>query len=772
MPTVAANVCCLWPGTNASIPTGWAKETLIGNDRWPKGAAAGIDPGETGGTGTVFHDHPNSAGHTHTSAHTHTIANSAASTGATSRDNGSVYPPTAHTHVTNPDTGAASTGLASALAGSPSVIMTLSFFRLIVIKSDGTPNGFPDTSVALWNDSAADPTSWGLCDGGGAPARPNISARYVRQAGASGDGGATGGTLTHDHDSGGVATHAHSTSHTHAGVTSSGVNEALIGGQAGGTAAATALGTHTHALTINSAGNTSTEGSSDTTSTDNHEPPFYTLAFEQNTSGGDSLPTNIIGLWMGLLADIPTDWVLCDGTLGTPDVRARFVKGAATLAGIGTTGGSLNHTHTATNHTHTANAHTHSVSWAAGAGENVSAGPANCATTGHAHSAGTSGSTTPGVSGSTLPVLDNYTDTQPLYTGTAYIQYQPAAGLPEQPFFAQSQPFFPKRYRQHYEFFQPLSLLGQDVVYGDPGQVPTFGVTQRQLSRQPPVQDFTWRGPLEGQDRVYGDPGQVPTFGQSERLLTKKAPIPDVLGTPMPLLDVGLPPGAPAGVQNPPVVVRRMPELVLNLLATTLQPLPEGVQAWAPNQVPPARRLQPEVFLNLLSTTLQPLPEGVQFTAPNPIMAPRRLQPEVYLNLLASTLQPMLEGVQLTPPNPMVAVRRVQPEAYLNLLSTTLQPMLEGVQMWAPNPQVPLRRLQPEIHLNLQATTLQELPPGVQMYTVNLRGYPRGHIILLDWRLGTAVALLTDGGGQVFLVGLEVRPSLGYGRPKRRGYEL
>lgn len=40
------------------------------------------------------------------------------------------------------------------------------------------------------------------------------------------------------------------------------------------------------------------------------------------------LPTGMIALWSGTVASIPTDWQLCDGTNGTPDLRNVFVIGA------------------------------------------------------------------------------------------------------------------------------------------------------------------------------------------------------------------------------------------------------------------------------------------------------------------------------------------------------------------------------------------------------------------------------------------------------------
>lgn len=61
--------------------------------------------------------------------------------------------------------------------------------------------------------------------------------------------------------------------------------------------------------------------------------------------GGGSLPAGLIVLWHGLLSAIPSGWALCDGTSGTPDLRSKFVKGAAAGQDPGATGGAATHTH-------------------------------------------------------------------------------------------------------------------------------------------------------------------------------------------------------------------------------------------------------------------------------------------------------------------------------------------------------------------------------------------------------------------------------------------
>jgi hypothetical protein len=98
-----------------------------------------------------------------------------------------------------------------------------------------------------------------------------------------------------------------------------------------------------------------------------------------------SVPTGGIIMWSGSVASIPSGWLLCNGSSGTPDLRDRFVIGAGSTYGVGGTGGSANaitvsHSHTITtqttggqnqNHTHSVNdsGHAHSTSVVAGGGE-------------------------------------------------------------------------------------------------------------------------------------------------------------------------------------------------------------------------------------------------------------------------------------------------------------------------------------------------------------------------------------------------------------------
>jgi hypothetical protein len=76
------------------------------------------------------------------------------------------------------------------------------------------------------------------------------------------------------------------------------------------------------------------------------------------------VPSGVILMWSGSIITIPSGWVICNGTNGTPDLRDRFVVGAGSTYSVGVTGGSANavvvsHTHTATvsdpGHAHSVN---------------------------------------------------------------------------------------------------------------------------------------------------------------------------------------------------------------------------------------------------------------------------------------------------------------------------------------------------------------------------------------------------------------------------------
>ena len=95
-----------------------------------------------------------------------------------------------------------------------------------------------------------------------------------------------------------------------------------------------------------------------TANTGTNTTQIATTAFVQA-----SVPAGVIVLWSGSVASIPSGWLLCNGSSGTPDLRDRFIVGAGSTYAVAATGGSANaivvsHTHTATSvvtdpgHTH------------------------------------------------------------------------------------------------------------------------------------------------------------------------------------------------------------------------------------------------------------------------------------------------------------------------------------------------------------------------------------------------------------------------------------
>jgi len=67
-----------------------------------------------------------------------------------------------------------------------------------------------------------------------------------------------------------------------------------------------------------------------------------------------SIPSGLIAIWHGLIANIPSGWVICDGNNSTPNLLAKFVEGVATAAtNPGATGGATSKT--TSGHTHELN---------------------------------------------------------------------------------------------------------------------------------------------------------------------------------------------------------------------------------------------------------------------------------------------------------------------------------------------------------------------------------------------------------------------------------
>jgi hypothetical protein len=91
-----------------------------------------------------------------------------------------------------------------------------------------------------------------------------------------------------------------------------------------------------------------------------------------------------IGMYSGLIEDIPAVWALCDGTNGTPDMRDKFVAGAGGVLAVGDTGGQdtadLSHAHDPGTLATASDSHTHGPGTLATNSDNHSHGPGTLAT--------------------------------------------------------------------------------------------------------------------------------------------------------------------------------------------------------------------------------------------------------------------------------------------------------------------------------------------------------------------------------------------------------
>lgn len=345
---LAKDVTIAWPSTNGSIPAGFVRDTDF-DDRYPKGTANLVNPNVTGGTTT--HAHTAVSNHSHSENdhnHTFTISGDSQSVGAGSADH-AAQAGHSHSGTSGSLTGG---GLTSVAANYGSCSNDPPYYTVIWIKSLGT-HGIPNLAIVYF-DSASVPTGWFNCDGNNST--PNLANKYLKGATTGGDGGTTGGSTTNVHE----LEHTHTVnSHSH--------------GNAGTTTAGDAVddtsgsdinrGDHGHIVSFASTTPTISATYPSLNTAETVEPAYKKLLAIQNRSGSNQTPFGLIGLWKNALSAIPRGFVLCDGTLGTQDMRDRFVKCAADSSEIGNTGGANTHSHASQSHGHTASAtHNHTIS--------------------------------------------------------------------------------------------------------------------------------------------------------------------------------------------------------------------------------------------------------------------------------------------------------------------------------------------------------------------------------------------------------------------------
>lgn len=296
----------IWPGTVATIPTGWERDT-----RFDGLAVLGADAsGDGGGTGgSVTHAHPNAANHLHA------ITFSATDYGLSSENFGLLFIATyAHTHAGfNSANAAVVFGTASNLPPANEVIFIKPTTATLI--SSGM--------ITLW-DGGALPADYNEADGNGG--RRDLRGKFLVGAATGADPAASSGTSN---------AHSHNSDHTHGNVTSS-----TSGGRSSsaGDSDAFCKG-HTHQTSIQST-------SANVQNADGEPPSKKLMAIQY--SGAGALDSGIIGLWPDTLGSIPSSW----SRVTTQDTY--FLKTASGSAEIGNTSGADQHNHTCNAHAGTA----------------------------------------------------------------------------------------------------------------------------------------------------------------------------------------------------------------------------------------------------------------------------------------------------------------------------------------------------------------------------------------------------------------------------------
>lgn len=124
--------------------------------------------------------------------------------------------------------------------------------------------------------------------------------------------------------------------------------------------------THTHTLGGSVSGASPAHTLSSTGSPTATTLPPYNRLYWLKATKNNQAPVGGVILWSGTAATIPPKYYLCNGSNGTPDLRAKFIYGASSDSQIGTTGGAATHAHTNAS-TGTVSTHTHTLSPTIGA---------------------------------------------------------------------------------------------------------------------------------------------------------------------------------------------------------------------------------------------------------------------------------------------------------------------------------------------------------------------------------------------------------------------
>ena len=400
---IPANVIFIWTGTDATIPSGWTRETTL-DGKFAKAWGA-ENPNVTGGADTHVHSSPS---HVHTMAHTHTYLLTQPISFSGNNAQSGTFDLLVGTHTHTGTSGASTVADTSATAVTYASVSNDPPYRKIIFIKASTTARLTTDMVALYNSNTP-PSNWSNVT--------ELQGRYLKGAGTGADSDLVtdNGSTTNSH----TITHVHSVPvHSHGDSTSSGPGGSCDGSN---DASDVVNCSHTHTVTFNASVAFNSNNNSAISSQSETVEPIYTKlqAIKKGINGRKE--KGIIGLWLGTAASIPTSFRLMDGTNGTKDCRDKFIK-------IGnpseTDGGSNTHVHAAQSHSHTTSGHVHLIPEIS----NTAAG--------NAHHGGESSNTyfhkwephpqvntaTSAFTTGTTSTTANSSDNQPTYRTVVYIQ--------------------------------------------------------------------------------------------------------------------------------------------------------------------------------------------------------------------------------------------------------------------------------------------------------------------------------------------------------------
>lgn len=205
----------------------------------------------------------------------------------------------------------------------------------------------PQNVILIWAGSVATiPTGWARVT--------SLDGKFPKGTADATDPNDTGGAATHSHNA--TANHSHTmAAHSHtvtlSNVASFSSNQTDSNGTEG------VPGQHSHQFSLGGVSGGALSSVAATYASVSNNPPYHEVIYITPSGATGDLLDGIITLWNQ--ASVPSGFTFCDGSGGTPDLRNKYLRGAAASQNAGATGGSTQNVHNLT-HTHTESGHTHS----------------------------------------------------------------------------------------------------------------------------------------------------------------------------------------------------------------------------------------------------------------------------------------------------------------------------------------------------------------------------------------------------------------------------